>query len=78
MSQGLRSCEAETVRGQETALQPLKRHSEETLGLGVQIEKSKFEQAGELFAYRALANAADTSEEYAHVAPMDESCAIPS
>jgi hypothetical protein len=64
------------VRGQVTVSKALNRHFEETLGLDIQIEESKFEKSRQPRAYRGLADAADTSEEDAHVAPFDESLAI--
>jgi hypothetical protein len=72
MFQGLRLRAAEIVRREMMVLKALNRHSEETLGLNIQIEKTKFEKPRELCAYRGFADAADASEKYAHVAPPSE------
>jgi hypothetical protein len=53
-----------------TVSKALNRHSEETLGLNIQIEESIFEKSRQPRAYRGLAEAADASEEDAHVAVM--------
>ena len=57
-------------------MKALNRHSEETLGLDIQVEESKFENSRQPRAYRGLADAADASEEDPHVAPLNESLAI--
>jgi hypothetical protein len=77
MFQGLRPRKAEIVRRQMMVSKALNRHSEEALGLDIQIEKPKFEKPRELCAYRGFADAADAGEKYAHVAPTSESCPIP-
>jgi hypothetical protein len=56
------------VRSEVTVSQTLDRHSEETLGFNVQVEKPIFKEAGQSRAYSGLADAADASEEYAHAA----------
>jgi hypothetical protein len=77
MFQGLRHGEAEIVRRHMMVSNALNRHSEETLGLDIQIEKTKFEKSRELCPYRGLSDAADARKKYAHVAPTKESCPIP-
>ena len=52
------------------------RHSEETLGLDIQIEESKLEKSRQPRAYRRLADTADAREEDSHVAPFNESLPI--
>ena len=74
--QGLRCHEAEIVRRQVTVSKALNRYSKETLGLDNQIEESKFEKSCQPCAHSGLADAADASEEDAHVAPFDESLPI--
>jgi hypothetical protein len=64
------------MRGQVAVSKALNRHSEESLGLDIQIEEPKFEKSRQPRAYRGLADAADASEEDAHVAPFDESLLI--
>ena len=59
------------MRGQVTVSKALNRHSEETLELDIQIEEPKFEESRHLCAYGGLADAADASEEDAHVAPFE-------
>jgi hypothetical protein len=76
MFQGLRRREAEILRRQMMVSKALNRHSEETLGLDIQIEKPKFEKPRELCAYRGFADAADASDKYAHVSSTGESCPI--
>ncbi len=49
----------------------LDRCSEETLYFNIQVEKSIIEEVSQFGAYSGLAYAADTSEEYAHVAILD-------
>jgi hypothetical protein len=46
------------------------------LGFNIQVEEPNLKQASQLRAYSCLADAADASEKYAHVATFDESCAI--
>src|ERR1700730_11768811 len=72
MLEGLRPCEAKTMRGQVAVSKALNRHSEETLDLDIQIEERKSEESRHPCAYGGLADAADASEEDAHVAPFDE------
>jgi hypothetical protein len=74
--QGLRRRAAEIVRRQVTASKTFDRCFEETLGFNVQVEKPIFKETSEFCAYCGLADTADASEEYAHVATFDESCAI--
>jgi len=50
------------MRGQVTVSKALNRHSEETLGLDIQIEESKFEKSRQPCTYRSLADAADAGE----------------
>ena len=76
MFQGLRPREVKTVRAQVTVSKALNRHSEETLGLNIQIDESKFEKFRQPRAYRRLADTADASKEDAHVAPFNESLPI--
>jgi len=76
MFQGLRPREAKTMRAQVTVSKALDRHSEETLGLDIQIEESNLEKSSQSRAYRRLADTADASEEDAHVAPFNESLPI--
>jgi hypothetical protein len=76
MLQGSRCHEAEIVRCQVTVSKTLDRRSEETLGFNIQVEKPIFKQASQLRAYSGLADAADASEKYTHVATSHESCAI--
>ena len=64
------------MRAQVSVSKALNRHSEETLGLDIQIEESKLEKSGQPRAYRRLADTADASEEDAHVAPFNESLPI--
>jgi hypothetical protein len=66
--QGLRCHEAEIVRRQVTVSKTLDRRSEETLGFSIQVEKAIFKETSQLRAYSGLADTADASEEYAHVA----------
>src|SRR5262245_36228952 len=72
MFQGLRPREVKTMRAQVTVSKALDRHSEETLGLDIQIEESKSEKSSQPRAYRRLADTADASKEDAHVAPFNE------
>jgi hypothetical protein len=72
MFQGLRPREVKTMRAQVTVSKALDRHSEETFGLDIQIEKSKLEKSSQPRAYRRLADTADASEEDPHVAPFNE------
>ena len=72
MRQGSRRCDAETVRRRTAVSKTLDRCSEETLDFDIQIEKPTIQQVGKSRAYGSLANAADTSEKYPHVAPPDE------
>lgn len=76
MLQGSRCHEAEIVRCQVTVSKTLDRRSEETLDFNIQVEKPILKQASQLLAYSGLADAADASEKYTHVATFDESCAI--
>jgi len=76
MFQGLRPREAEIVRRQMMVSKALNRHSEETLGLDIQIEESKLEKSRQPCAYRRLADTADAREEDAHVAPFNQSLPI--
>jgi hypothetical protein len=76
MFQGLRPREVKTMRAQVSVSKARNRHSEETLGLDIRIEEAKFEKSGQPRAYRRLADAADASEEDAHVAPFNESLPI--
>ena len=75
MLQGLRRRAAEIVRRQVTASKTFDRCFEETLGFKVQVKKTILKEASQSCAYCGLAYAADSSEEYAHVATFDESCA---
>ena len=75
--QDLRRHTAEFMRCQVTASKALNRHSEETLCFNVQVEKPILKQGGQLRPQRGLADTADSSEEYAHVATFDESRDIP-
>ena len=50
------------MRGQVTVSKALNRHFEETLGLDIQIEESKFEKSRQPCTYRSLADAADAGE----------------
>ena len=63
MFQGLRPREVKTMRVQVTVSKALDRHSEETLGLDIQIEESKLEKSRQPRAYRRLADTADAREE---------------
>jgi hypothetical protein len=65
--QGLRRREAEIVRRQVTVSKTFDRHSEETLGFSIQVEKPIFKEASQLYPYSGLADTANASEEYAHV-----------
>ena len=62
------------MRGQVTISKALNRHSEETLELAIQIEEPKSEESRHPCAYGGLADAADASEEDAHVAPFERAC----
>jgi len=70
MFQGLRPREVKPVRAQGTVSKALNRHSEETLGLDIQIDEPKFEKSRQPRAYCPLADTADASKEDAHVAPV--------
>src|SRR5262249_26849167 len=74
--QGLRHCEAKTMRRQVSVSQALNRHSIETLRLDIQIEEANSEKFRQPCANRGLADAADAGEEDAHVAPFGESVPI--
>jgi len=76
MFQGLRPREVKAMRAQVTVSKALDRHSEETLGLDIQIEVSKLEKSRQPCAYRRLADTADAREEDAHVAPFNQSLPI--
>ena len=76
MLQGLRCHDPEIVRRKVTVSKTLDRRFEETLGFNIQVEKPIFKQASQLLAYSGLADAADASEKYSHVATFDEACAI--
>ena|SRR5215831_2419325 len=56
------------MRGQVTVSKVLNRHSEETFGLNIQIEEPKSEESRHPCTYGGFADAADASEEDAHVA----------
>jgi hypothetical protein len=58
--QGLRGCEAETVRRQAPASKTLDRCSEEALYFTVEIEKPIIEEVSQFCAYCGLADAADS------------------
>jgi hypothetical protein len=62
------------MRCQVTVSKALNRHSEETLDLDIQIEEPKSEESRHPCAYSGLADAADASEEDAHVAPFERAC----
>ena len=64
------------MRGQVAVSKALNRHSEESLGLDIQIEEPKFESPANRAPIADLADAADASEEDAHIAPFDESLLI--
>jgi hypothetical protein len=78
MLQGLRCHDPETVRRQVTVSKMPDRHFEEAFDFNIQVEKPIFKQASQLLAYSGLADAADASEKYSHVATFDETCAISS
>jgi hypothetical protein len=54
----------------------LDRCSKETLGFNIQVEKPICKQAGQSRSYDGLADTADASNEYAHLAAFDKSHAI--
>jgi hypothetical protein len=60
-----------------TVSKAIDRRPEEALGFDIQVEKTTFKEAGQLCPYGGLANTANASEEYAHDAMLNESCAIP-
>jgi len=72
MFQGLCGCEAEFVSRQATLSKALDRRVEETLNFNVQVEERTGEEFSQFSAYGGLADAADTSEKYAHVATLRE------
>ena len=59
------------MRRQVSVSKTLDRLSKETLGFNIQVEKPIFKEAGQSRAYSGLADTADASEEYAHVAAFD-------
>ena len=67
---------ARRMRRQVSVSKTLDRRSKETLGFNIQVEKPIFKEAGQSRAYSGLADTADASEEYAHVAAFDKSRAI--
>ena len=72
MFQGLCGCEAEFVSRQATLSKALDRSVEETLNFNVPGEERTGEEFSQFSAYGGLADAADTSEKYAHVATLRE------
>ena len=72
MFQGLCGCEAKFVSRQATLSKALDRRVEETLNFNVQVEERTGEEFSQFSAYGALADAADTSEKYAHIATLRE------
>ena len=74
-----KACDAarrKLISRQVAVSKTLDRCSEETLYFNIQVEKSIIEEVRQFGAYSGLADAADTSEEYAHVAILDGSYAF--